>query len=595
MKVFLRLLSYIKPYTWQFVGILLLGIVASSFQPGAALAVKPFLDDVLIGKKKELLKLVPFFIIIFTVICEISRYFYTIWAAYLSEKIVQTIRLQLYEKYTSLSLDYYSKASTGKMMTVLAGDVVILLEGFGKVASLFRDPFTIMGLMAVSFYRDWKLTLMSFLIVPPVVVMISKIGQKLRQMTHIRQDRWATLNSTIHETFSGIRIIKAFNLEKLLQRRFQDDNERLLKIQYGWMKVENLSAPLLGILMAVGLALVAIYTGGRVLSRGLSTGELLSVGVALGLLIDPIKKINALYISFQKALGAADRVFAILDLNPTVFEKSNARTLAPFCREISFKNVSFKYPEHEEWVLRPIDLTVRKGEVIALVGSSGVGKTTLVNLLPRFYDVSEGAISIDGGDIRNATLSSLRDQIAIVSQDVFLFNDTVGINIAYGDQERSKENIIQAAKAAYAHDFIMELPKQYDTVVGERGVKLSGGQRQRISIARALLKNAPILILDEATSSLDTESEILVQQAIEQLMKGRTNLIIAHRLSTIQHATRILVLTRQGIVEEGTHDELMKKQGEYYKFYQLQFSKHLDPSTLPNTLPSTLEEKKSWL
>lgn len=587
MKVFLRLLSYIKPYTWQFGGILLLGIVASAFQPGAALAVKPFLDDILIGKNKELLKLLPFIIIIFTVICEVCRYLYTIWTAYLSEKIVQTIRIQLYEKYTSFSLDYYSKASTGKMMTVLGGDVVILLEGFGKVASLFRDPFTIMGLLAVSFYRDWKLTLMSFVIIPPVVFMITKIGQKLRQMTHKRQDRWATLNSTIYETISGIRIIKAFNLEKLLQRRFQDDNEHLLKIQYGWMKIENLSAPLLGILTAVGLAFVVLYTGDRVLSQGLSTGELLSVGVALGLLIDPIKKINALYVSFQKALGAADRVFAILDLNPTVVERSHASPLDPFHREIIFKNVSFKYPEQKEWVLRPINLNIQKGEVIAFVGSSGVGKTTLVNLLPRFYDVSEGAIFIDGVDIREVTLRSLRDQIAIVSQDVFLFNDTVNVNIAYGDQTRSKEDSVRAAKAAHAHEFIMGLPQQYDTIVGERGVRLSGGQRQRISIARALLKNAPILILDEATSSLDTESEILVQKAIEQLMKGRTSFIIAHRLSTIQHATRILVLAEQGIIEEGTHEELMKKEGAYHKFYQLQFSKHLDSSFQG--------EKQPWL
>ncbi|MBI3018673.1 MAG: ABC transporter ATP-binding protein [Deltaproteobacteria bacterium] len=561
MKVFLRLISYAKPYTWQFVCIIILGIIASAFQPGAALAVKPFLDDILIGKNKELLKLLPFIIIAFTIICEGSRYIYSVGTAYLGEKIVQTIRIQLYEKYTSFSLDYYSQTSTGKVMTVLSGDTVILLEGFGKVTSLFRDPFTMAGLLAVSFYRDWRLTLMSLLIVPPVIFMISKIGQKLRQMTYKRQDRWATLNSTIYETLSGIRIIKAFNLEKLLQRRFQNDNERLLKIQFGWIKIENLSPVLLGILSACGIAFLTIYTGDRVLSQGLSTGELLSVGVALGLLIDPIKKMNAIYIAFQKSLGAADRIFAVFDLNPTVLEKSNASSLAPFSHEIVFKNISFKYPEKEEWVLRHIDLNVRKGEVVAFVGSSGVGKTTWVNLLPRFY--------------------------AIVSQDVFLFNDTVSMNIAYGDQKCSKEDIIQVAQAAHAHEFIMELPEQYDTLVGERGVKLSGGQRQRISIARALLKNAPILILDEATSSLDTESEILVQKAIEQLMKGRTSFIIAHRLSTIQHATRILVLDREGIAEEGTHDELMKKEGAYYKFYQLQFSKYAGSSPLG--------EKQSWL
>src|SRR3989338_2698289 len=426
MKMFLRLLSYTKPYAWHFGGILLLGIVASAFQPGAALAVKPFLDDILTGKNKDLLKLMPIAIIAFTVLCELSRYIYTIWAAYLSEKIVQTIREQLYEKYISFSLDYYFQASTGKIMTVLTGDVVFLLEGFGKVSSLFRDPFTIMGLIAVSVYRDWKLTLAAFLIAPPVIVMIVQIGKKLRKMIHKRQDRWATLNSTIYETLSGIRIIKAFNLEKILQRRFHEDNNRLLNVQLGWMKVESLSAPLLGILSAGGMAALTFYTGDRVLSDGLSTGELLSVGVALGLLIDPIKKINVLYSAFQKALGAADRVFSVLDLNPTVVEKSNASSLAPFSHEIIFKNVSFKYPEKQDWVLHHVDLNVHKGESVAFVGSSGVGKTTLVNLLPRFYDPLEGEILMDGGDIREGTLSSLRGQIAIVSQDVFLFNDTVG-------------------------------------------------------------------------------------------------------------------------------------------------------------------------
>ncbi|MBI2646008.1 MAG: ABC transporter ATP-binding protein [Deltaproteobacteria bacterium] len=487
MKVFRRLISYTKPYAWQFVCIIILGIVASGFQPGAALAVKPLLDDVLIGKNKELLKLLPFMIIVFTVICEGSRYVYSVWTAYLSEKIVQTIRIQLYEKHTSFSLDYYSQTSTGKVMTVLSGDTIILLEGFSKVASLFRDPFTIIGLIAVSFYLDWKLTLMAFVIIPPVILMISQIGQKLRRMTYKRQDRWATLNSTLYETLSGIRIIKAFNLEKLLQRRFQDDNDRLLKIQFGWIKIENLSPALLGILSACGIAFLAIYTGDRVLSRGLSTGELLSVGVALGLLIDPIKKINAIYIAFQKSMGAADRIFAILDLKPMILEKSNTTALSSFHREIVFRNVSFKYPGQEDWVLRHINLNIHKGEVIAFVGSSGVGKTTLVNLLPRFYDVSEGSVLIDGIDVRDFALDSLREQIAIVSQDVFLFNDTVGVNIAYGDQKCSKEELIQSAKAAHAHEFIMELPEQYDTLVGERGVKLSGGQRQRISIARALL------------------------------------------------------------------------------------------------------------
>ena len=570
MKTLRRVLSYAKPYRWEFLGVLILGIFASSLQPGAALSVKPFLDDILVGKKRDILKMMPLFIICFAIFCSVSRYIYTVWISYLSERIVRTIRVELYKKYISLSLDYYSQASTGRMMSVINSDVILMLEAYGRINSLFLDPFTIIGLISVSFYRDWKLTLISLVMMPPLVLMISRIGKKLRKMTHQRQEQWATLNSTIHETLSGIRIVKAFGLEKFLHRKFRLDNERLLGVQFRWMKV-----PVLGILGGFGLAFLTVYGGNRVLSQQVSGGDIFSVGFALGFLIDPIKKLNSLYIGFQKGLAAATRVFSILDLTPSVENTPHALPLKTFSKNITFEQVSFKYKNEEQWVLRNINLTIQKGEVIALVGSSGGGKTTLVNLVPRFYDVTEGAISVDGMDVRDVTLESLSQQVALVSQDVFLFNDTVGANIAYGDQGRSQKDVVEAAKAAHAHDFIMELPHQYDTVVGERGVKLSGGERQRISIARALLKNAPILILDEATSALDTESEILVQKAIEQLMKGRTSFIIAHRLSTIQHAHRILVLSDGEIVEEGTHETLMKQEGQYHKFYQLQFSKQL--------------------
>src|SRR3989338_1146235 len=453
MKTFWRLMSYVWPYKGQYLVILLLGITASILQPGAALAVKPLLDGILLGKNPELLKVMPMVIIIFTLVCGLSRYVYSVWAGNLSEVIIRHLRLQLYQKYLDLSFDYYSKASTGRLFTALSSDVVLLLEGISRVTSLFRDPFTIVGLLAVSFYRDWKLTLLALLITPPLIYMVVAIGKKLKKMTHTRQDQWANLNSTVYETLSGIRIIKAFNLEKKLKQRFQQDNDRLLNVQYRWMLIENISSPVLYMIGGFGAAFLTIYGGGKILSQGATGGDILSVGLALGLLIDPIKKIEALNLGFQKALGGAERIFKVFDLEPSIKNSPDAVVLKPFQKNITFQNVSFQYDDQKDWVLKNVSVNVQKGEALALVGSSGAGKTTFVNLIPRFYDVVEGSISIDGMDLRDVTMHSLRDQISIVSQDVFLFNDTVLENIAYGKQDRTREEVIQAAKAANAHEF----------------------------------------------------------------------------------------------------------------------------------------------
>ena len=570
MSHFSRLVVYAKPYTAEFIGIFFLGILASAFEPGIVLGIKPLIDGIFLGKDPAVIEYLPWAILLFSLFSAAIQYFYSVWVEYLSERIVTGIRQDLYHVYTSLSLDYYSKASSGKMMSVMINDVTQLLEGFGKFSSLFREPFTILGLLAMAFYRNWRITLGSLILLPPLVYGVSKIGKRLRKVTSKRQEQWGILSTTVHETLSGIRIIKTFNLEQVLRSRFKRENNWLLGLQLKWLKTEKLSSFIITALAGVALALILKFWGASLFRTKMDVSDILTVGGAFGFIINPIKRLNALNLVFQKALGASERIFSAMELKPSVAEIKDAFSSFSFKNKISYENVSFKY--ENAWILKNFNFEVQKGQSIALVGSSGAGKTTIVNLLPRLYDVVTGSINIDGVNIQSYTLASLREQIAIVTQDVFLFNDTVATNIGYGKRETLQSEIETAAKAAHAHEFIMKLPQQYQTIIGERGAKLSGGERQRISIARALLKNAPILILDEATSALDTESEVLVQKAIERLREGRTCFMIAHRLSTIRNADRIIVLNQGDIVETGTHDELLGRGGTYFRFYQMQFS-----------------------
>jgi subfamily B ATP-binding cassette protein MsbA len=424
-------------------------------------------------------------------------------------------------------------------------------------------------LIVVVFYQNWKLAIIAVIVFPLATLPITEFGKRLRKFSRRSQEQMGSITTFLHETITGNRIVKAFSMEEYEKRRFAADNDRFFRTVFKRARIRALSHPLMELIGGVGVACV-IWVGGYSVIRGeMTPGTFFSFMAALFMLYNPIRDLNKVNLEFQEGLAAATRVFELLDTLPDIKDNAGAFPLLPISKGIDFRDVTFKYDG--EPVLKNISFQVRPGEVIAIVGMSGAGKTSLVNLLPRFYDIAEGQILFDGCDIRKVTIQSLRGQIGLVTQQTILFNDTVRNNIAYGSQERPDQEMIEAAKAANAHDFIMRLDQGYDTWIGEQGAKLSGGERQRLSIARALLKNAPILILDEATSSLDSDSEAEVQKALDRLMENRTVFVIAHRLSTIRNADRILVLSSGELVEEGTHDELMARQGEYHRLHELQF------------------------
>jgi subfamily B ATP-binding cassette protein MsbA len=423
----------------------------------------------------------------------------------------------------------------------------------------------------VVFYQNWKLAIIAVAVLPLAFYPLVRFGKRLRKLARKRQETVGNLSTVLHESFTGVRIVKAFTMEDHEKRRFADQNQGVLRYQLKALRIDALSSPLMEFIGAIGISAIIGYGGYQVVNGTSTPGTFFSFLGALLMLYKPVKSLNKLNSTLQTGIASMVRVYEILDQKSNIVEKPGAVVLERAEGAVEFRDVSFAYDSVP--VLKDINIRVRPGEIIALVGSSGGGKTTLVNLIPRFYDVTSGAVLVDGMDVRDLTLKSLRNQIAMVTQQSFLFNDTVRNNIAYGAPWKDEEAIIEAAKAAYAYDFIRELPNGFDTVVGEQGVMLSGGQRQRICIARALLKDAPILILDEATSALDSEAEQEVQRALENLMQGRTTFVIAHRLSTIQIADRILVISNGRIVEEGPHQALLALRGEYRRLYDIQFQR----------------------
>jgi subfamily B ATP-binding cassette protein MsbA len=568
--IYFRVLKFVRPYWPRLLVAMVCMGVASAITAAFALITKNALDDIFINKDRFMLMVIPLAVMGLGVIKGFFSFGEGYLMNYVGQRVVADLRQRLYSHLQTLSLSFFDKTPTGVLMARITNDVNSIQGAVADaVTGMIKDIFTAICLIGVVFYRDWLLALIAIFVFPLAAYPFIAFSRKLRKISKRTLETMAYISTFLQETIFGHRIVKAFNMEAYENRRFSDANEQYFKYLMKRVKIRSLSNPVMEWLAYLGIGAFVWVGGYRVISGAMTVGDFFSFMTAMALLYDPMRGISKVNLLIQEGIVAARRVFAILDLKPEVADAPDAQVLPPFSREIEYHNVSFGY--NNEMVLKRIDITVKRGEKVALVGSSGAGKTTLVNLLPRFYDVSEGQIRIDGMDIRRRTLKSLRDQIAVVGQQTLLFNDTVRNNIAYGRPDIPEQEVIKAAKMADAHDFILKLPQRYDTAIGEQGVMLSGGQRQRISIARALLKNAPILILDEATSSLDTESEREVQAALERLMEKRTVLVIAHRLSTVRNVDRILVLSDGEIIEEGVHRELMAIDGEYKKLYELQF------------------------
>ncbi len=604
MKTFWRFFSYIKPYKVSLILAVVSSLLFVLFNLISIILIMPFID-ILFGKpvtapvqqielsifnlkdyftyklgeltsdysKIVLIKYLCILMIVVFFLKNLFTYLQTYFMATVEQGMIKDIRGALYSHFHKLPLSFFTEEKKGTLISRIINDVQIIKDSIVAVInSLFRDPALIISFSLVLFIYNWKLTLMIFLIVPVTGIILSKIGDSLKRKSTRSQESVAAVTSILDETFGAMRIVKAFNMEEYEIGRFNKAENKYFHLLTLLARGRALSSPITETIGVIAVAIILYIIGIDVLSGDSSMtpgGFIFYLAIFLQMM-PSLKLLGQVYNSIKEGTAASERVFGILDIKPKILEIENARDINSFKGKIEFKNVSFKY-EKSELILSGINCTIPKGKIVAIVGPSGAGKSTFIDLIPRFYDVTGGAVLIDGIDVRELKIKSLRDLMGIVTQETILFNDTLYNNISYGSNTRSEEEIINAAKAANAHSFIEGFPEGYQSIIGDRGVKLSGGEKQRISIARALLKNPPILILDEATSSLDTESELLVQQAIERLMEGRTSIVIAHRLSTIKHADNILVINDGKIVEEGRSVDLLKHKGVYSKLYNMQF------------------------
>ena len=570
-EILARVYQALEPYRSKLI-ISMVAMMGVALCTGAqTYMVKDLLDKIFIEQNRFYLYSLTIVVVFIFAIKGIFYYTYHFLLEKVGLSVIKDYRARIFEHIHIQPLSFFHNYPTGTLISRVVSDVTLMQQAVSSaLVGILRDFFSVVVLMGVVFFLNWKLALFCFLILPVAAFPIIKFSKIFRRLSTKAQEETAQVSNMLYETITGNRIVKAFNMENHENKRYNNQLQLLFDVTVQDAKFRCLQHPLMEFIGGVAIA-IFIWFGGKLVIGGVMTiGEFFALMTSLVVAYDPVKRIGKVNSTVQQGLAAATRIFAILDIVPAISDKPDAIELPPFKSSIEFKGVYFHYEDDTE-ALSDINLHVPAGQTLAIVGHSGGGKTTLTNLVPRFLDVSKGCITIDGCDIRQVTMRSLRDRIAMVTQQTILFNDTVRNNIAYGSLERSESDLIKAAEAAHALDFIKELPKGFETIIGESGARLSGGERQRISIARALLKNAPILILDEATSALDTESEREVQSALENLMKNRTTFVIAHRLSTIKNADRIIVVNNGRIVEDGTHDELLAHHGEYEQLYNMQY------------------------
>ena len=619
MKRIFRLLSYARPYLLYSLGSVVLMATVGAMAAFRILLVKPIFDKVLSpdSQARDLLvfrvphlsgaldldflvpshlhnawNVIAYALVMSALVKSACDYLGTYLVNYAGFGMITDLRNDLYEAVLRRSVAFFQKHSTGTLLSTLINDIEKVQFAMSSVlGDCLQQTFTLVFLMFVVVLYGGKMAWLLLLFVPVVISSAKRIGSRVRHTTRRGQDKLAEIQNILHETITGNRIVKAFGMERWEMTRFRRAASRLFRANLRSVSVQAISSPLMDALGAVAIALLLRIGRERILHHAMTTGSFIAFLIAVFTLYDPVRKFATFYNSFQQALGASEEIFRFMDAQDDVREKKDAVVLKGFHEGFRFENVGFSYAEDGEskQVLDGVNLDVSRGEVIAFVGPSGAGKSTLVNLIPRFFDVNEGRILIDGHDLRDVTIDSLRKQIGKVTQETVLFNDTVRNNIAYGRPDVPAAKVEEAARMALAHEFIERMPDGYNTGIGEKGARLSGGERQRIAIARAILKNAPILILDEATSSLDVESERFVQAAIANLMQGRTVFVIAHRLSTVRRATRIAVIDRGRITEIGTHEELMQNSGTYQRLYNLQFEEVGSPENGLHDLAAAVE------